>query len=125
MFLELETFGVAKRGFVISTLTLHSRLRHVVRKGIFPLISVDCLQGYYYDRAGNNCELCAEGSYTAEPRQTQCVACPEGTTTTAPGSTFSEDCFGRAVHVCVHACMCVRVRGTCIRVCVCVCVEKA
>ena len=107
MFLELETFGVAKRGFVISTLTLHSRLRHVIRKGIFPLISVDCLPGYYYGRAGNNCELCAEGSYTAEPRQTQCVACPEGTTTTAPGSTFSEDCFGRAVHVCVHACMCV------------------
>ena len=72
-------------------------------------------------------ELCAEGSYMAEPRQTRCVACPEGTTTTAPGSTFSEDCFGRAVrvHMCMHVCVSEGYMSTCVCVCVCVCVEKA
>ncbi len=71
-------------------------------------------------------ELCAEGSYTAEPCQTQCVACPEGTTTTAPGSTFSEDCFGRAVlvHVCMHACMHECVSEGYMHTCVCVCVWR-
>ena len=60
-----------------------------------------------------------EGSYTAEPRQNQCVACPEGTTTTAPGSTFSA-LVGMCMCACMRECVSEGYMHTCVCVCVCV-----
>lgn len=100
----------------------------------FPVCTVQCSPGHFYNTTTHRCIRCPAGTYQPEFGKNNCVSCPGNTTTDFDGSTNITQCKSRSLslrlftalitksNAWVHLSVCVCV-GVCLCLCVCLCVS--